>query len=67
MNIRYKRGKHYGHDGKKFYQNIYCRTRSILERVAYGISDNSRLVAVAAFSAVVAALNLFFRIVPCAA
>ena len=67
MNIRYKRGKYNGHDGKKFYQNVYCRSRSILERVSHGIADNSRFVAIAAFPSVVAAFNIFFRVIPCAA
>ncbi len=43
------------------------RTGSVLERIAYRIADNSGLVGFTAFSAVRTALDVFLRIIPCAA
>ena len=57
-------GEHDGNRGAELDQNVQRRAGGILERVADGIADNGSLVLLAAFAAVVAALNVLLGIVP---
>ena len=60
-------GKHDGDRGAELDQDVQGRAGSILERVADGIANDSCLVLGAALAAVVAALDILLRVVPCAA
>jgi len=60
-------GENDGNSGAELDENVEGGTGSILEGIAYGIANNSCLVAIGALAAVVASFDVLLSVIPCAA
>ena len=67
VNLNDQRREYNGYHRQQLDQDVDGRTRGILEGIAYGVADNSRLVLIGALAAVVARFDVLLSVIPRAA